>query len=252
MRCRNQGSDYDEENVQWTCTASLPPEFKLGSTDVICEGFASTNDPYVLKGSCGVEYRLILTEAGDDRYGRKADKVWDFESKEGPRWPVLVFWCLFLCVLGWIIYSAWGNARGGINRLGGGNNPWGGWGGGGGGGGNNDPPPPYDYHPPPSYRKPTPDAGQEGWRPGFWTGVLGGTAAGYMAGNRQNQNQTTNAGYFDNQQRNNGGGLFNSNNGEGSSSWGGGERTRSSASSSAPSFSSTRHESSGFGSTNRR
>ena len=249
MRCRNQGSDYEEENVQWTCTASLPPEFKLGSTDVICEGFASTNDPYVLKGSCGVEYRLILTEAGDDRYGRKSDKVWDLENKEGPRWQVLGFWCLFLCVLGWIIYSAWGNVRGGVNRLGGGNNPWGGWGGG--GGGNNDPPPPYDYHAPPSYRKPSLNTDQEGWRPGFWTGVLGGTAAGYMAGNRQNQNQATNAGYFNNQ-RNNRGGLFNSNNGEGSSSWGGGGGTRSSASSSTPSFSSTRHESSGFGSTNRR
>ncbi|KAI4131164.1 MAG: hypothetical protein LQ338_001369 [Usnochroma carphineum] len=55
MRCKNQGSDYDDENIQWTCTASLPPEFKLGSTDVICEGYQSSSDPYVLKGSCGLE-----------------------------------------------------------------------------------------------------------------------------------------------------------------------------------------------------
>ena len=45
MRCMNAGSDYDEENVQWTCTASLPPEFKLGSTDVSCEGYASSERP---------------------------------------------------------------------------------------------------------------------------------------------------------------------------------------------------------------
>ncbi|KAL9061876.1 MAG: hypothetical protein Q9206_000214 [Seirophora lacunosa] len=59
MRCKNQGADYEDENIQWTCTASLPSEFKLGTTDVICEGYESSSDPYVLKGSCGVEYRLL-------------------------------------------------------------------------------------------------------------------------------------------------------------------------------------------------
>ncbi|KAL8997471.1 MAG: hypothetical protein Q9169_003251 [Polycauliona sp. 2 TL-2023] len=72
MRCKNQGADYDREDIQWTCSASLPSEFKLGSTDVICEGYESSNDPYVLKGSCGVEYRLMLTAVGEERYGRKA------------------------------------------------------------------------------------------------------------------------------------------------------------------------------------
>jgi len=72
MRCKNAGSDYDTEDIQWTCSASLPPEFKLGSTDVICEGYDSAEDPYVLKGSCGVEYRLVLTEAGEQKYGRNS------------------------------------------------------------------------------------------------------------------------------------------------------------------------------------
>ena len=57
LRCKNAGSSYGDEDVQWTCTASLPSEFKLGGTDVICEGFSSSEDPYVLKGSCGLEYR---------------------------------------------------------------------------------------------------------------------------------------------------------------------------------------------------
>lgn len=70
MRCTNQGAENDAEDIQWTCQASLPPEFKLGSTDVICEGYDSPEDPYVLKGSCGVEYRLVLTEVGEERYGK--------------------------------------------------------------------------------------------------------------------------------------------------------------------------------------
>lgn len=35
LRCENKGSGYDSEDVQWSCTASLPPELKLGSTDVV-------------------------------------------------------------------------------------------------------------------------------------------------------------------------------------------------------------------------
>ncbi|KXJ94296.1 hypothetical protein Micbo1qcDRAFT_159393, partial [Microdochium bolleyi] len=68
MRCTNQGAGYDSEDIQWSCSASLPAELKLGSTDVICEGYASSEDPYVLKGSCGVEYRLALTKEGEARY----------------------------------------------------------------------------------------------------------------------------------------------------------------------------------------
>ena len=71
MRCTNAGADYAPEDVQWTCQASLPSEFKLGSTEVVCEGYESPEDPYVLKGSCGVEYRLILTEAGERRFGER-------------------------------------------------------------------------------------------------------------------------------------------------------------------------------------
>lgn len=68
MRCTNSGSEYDAEDIQWTCKAELPPEFKLGSTEVICEGYDNADDPYILKGSCGVEYRLVLTELGEQKY----------------------------------------------------------------------------------------------------------------------------------------------------------------------------------------
>lgn len=260
MRCKNQGSDYDDENIQWTCSASLPPEFKLGSTDVICEGFASSSDSYVLKGSCGVEYRLILTTAGEEKYGQGSDSPWDgFNSQGRSTWPAIIFWCLFISAVGLMIYSAFTNRRN-VARDGGGANPWGGWdGGGGGGGGADDPPPPYQYQPSPntkSYpsRTEAAPAAQQGWRPGFWSGVLGGGAAGYMATNRAQNQQNRNAGWFGGgNQQNYGSGWENNwnSNGEGSSGWGGGARTRSSGSSSS-SFSSTRHESSGFGSTSRR
>jgi len=102
MRCTNAGSDYSDEDVQWTCQASLPSEFKLGSTDVVCEGYASAEDPYVLKGSCGVEYRLILTEAGERKYGHRYDygqeEYGGGKGKGGLAEKLFgfVFWAIFL------------------------------------------------------------------------------------------------------------------------------------------------------------
>ncbi|KAL8739308.1 MAG: hypothetical protein Q9181_000039 [Wetmoreana brouardii] len=244
MRCKNQGSDYGDEDIQWTCTASLPSDFKLGTTDVICEGYDSSRDPYVLKGSCGVEYRLLLTDVGEERYGRKGkNKSYydDFGDSGGSTFASVLFGLLFVGVLGWIIYSAlYGNGAGnGANH--GRGFPWGGGGGGGWGGGGDDPPPPYSRHPPPSGRKAYPSGngvGAQGWRPGFWTGAAAGAAGAYLAGNRgQQQRPPSTRGW----------GWVNNDPGEGSSTG----RTRSSGSASS-SFSSARHQSSGFGSTSRR
>jgi len=183
MRCKNSGSDYDEDSIQWTCTASLPEEFKLGSTDVICEGYDYPEDPYILKGSCGVEYRLVLTEKGQEKYGKGRGR-WqgdddDDDRRDGPktmgeRIAGGLFWMLFGGVVLWMIYSALRNrAQGPDGGAAGGNRPgWGGGGGGGWGGGynddNDDPPPPY-YPNNPNNPKSGYGATQpaQGWRPGF-------------------------------------------------------------------------------------
>ncbi|KAI9799687.1 MAG: hypothetical protein M1825_004422 [Sarcosagium campestre] len=241
MRCKNQGADYDDQNIQWTCTASLPSEFKLGATDVICEGYSHPDDPYILKGSCGVEYKLMLTDAGEEKYRSEYRDFWRQHKPRGQiDWSVLLFWAVFVAVVVWIIYSAYIRSTGqarvprGANPLG-----WGGWGGGGGGGGADDPPPPYDYQPPrkqytSNRRTPSAAAAQQGWRPGFLTGALGGAAAGYYAGNRgQTRNQDI-------------GTQWGFNGGEGSS------RSGSGRSGSSGSSSSSRYEGTGFGSTSRR
>lgn len=99
MRCENSGAEYDSEDIQWTCKASLPPEFKLGSTEVVCEGYDSPDDPFILKGSCGVEYRLILTEAGEQRYGKKTWIRSDHGTTsidDGGTLAAIAFWIVFL------------------------------------------------------------------------------------------------------------------------------------------------------------
>ncbi|KAL1964220.1 hypothetical protein VTN77DRAFT_7178 [Rasamsonia byssochlamydoides] len=199
MRCTNQGYDYDEEDIQWTCTASLPPEFKLGATDVVCEGYRSPDDKWVLKGSCGVEYRLLLTEEGERRFGhlRDADR-WRISIPDTGLWETLaslLFFALFFGCLAFILYRLYVEWFGsGRNRRRGDNGQgWGwGWGGGGGGGGGGDdprgPPPPYDYNPGNRFFK-SPTSGSS-WTPGFWTGALTGAMAGYQMGRRGQERNT--------------------------------------------------------------
>jgi len=54
--CKNIG--FDGIDVNWQCEAELPKGVKLTSATVSCEGFAHSDDPYVLAGSCGLEYSL--------------------------------------------------------------------------------------------------------------------------------------------------------------------------------------------------
>ncbi|KAI2612607.1 uncharacterized protein GGS25DRAFT_476127 [Hypoxylon fragiforme] len=256
MRCTNQGSAYDAEDVQWSCAASLPPELKLGSTDVACEGYSRPDDAYVLKGSCGVEYRLVLTEHGEQKFPELANggggggggwwgsgssssgDAGKDEEKSGP--AAILFGIIFALVCCWIVYSACiaanDNRRPGAARRPGNNNWFGGGGGGGGGGFNpgfgpggggggwDDPPPPYSK---------STTAQSQGWRPGFWSGMAGGAAAGYAAAaSRGNNRQETHSS---------------------GSGWGAGPSSSPSFSrSNSQSTSSARYESTGFGSTSRR
>jgi len=65
IQCYNRGSDGFE--TQWECKADLDNAYRFGHTTVVCEGFDHPNDPYVLAGSCGVEYTLEFTKEGQQQ-----------------------------------------------------------------------------------------------------------------------------------------------------------------------------------------
>ena len=55
-QCKNVG--WDGRDVQWECTAELPSDTTFDRVEVSCEGYDHPDDPYVLVGSCGLEYSL--------------------------------------------------------------------------------------------------------------------------------------------------------------------------------------------------
>ncbi|GBG26182.1 Store-operated calcium entry-associated regulatory factor [Hondaea fermentalgiana] len=231
VQCRNVGTDSYGE-VQWACTAQLPNEFDLGTTDVVCEGFNSRDDPFILAGSCGLEYTMHRRGATFSSYGahpyRSARDSDSFLSK-------IVRFVMMgsVAMLMYYIFMAptqpsshdrrRGNGGGGYDGWGGGGGGggWGGWGSGFGG---------YD-----NSCEPRGSRGTSG--PGFWSGLgLGALGASMARGFGSNRRGYGTHSY----NRYGGGGGY----GGGSSSWGGGP--------SSGSGSGGGHSSSGFGGTRRR
>ena len=62
--CKNVGTD--DRDVVWKCQGELNEGTKFVSLNVICEGYDHKYDPYILSGSCGLEYSLSSSPKDDD------------------------------------------------------------------------------------------------------------------------------------------------------------------------------------------
>jgi len=62
VQCYNRG--WDGKDVQWECKTDMDNAYRFGRVEVTCEGYDNTDDPYVLQGSCGLEYTLDYTMEG--------------------------------------------------------------------------------------------------------------------------------------------------------------------------------------------
>ncbi|KAJ3452505.1 hypothetical protein M0813_17361 [Anaeramoeba flamelloides] len=64
VTCNNRGSNFDNENVIWECNSNIDHNLQLSDTKVLCEGYRSPNDQYILDGSCVLEYKLHYKNNG--------------------------------------------------------------------------------------------------------------------------------------------------------------------------------------------
>jgi len=71
VQCYNRG--WDGQDVQWECKSDMDNLYRFGSVEVVCEGYDYPDDPYILKGSCGLEYTLELTKEGHNRQSNSHD-----------------------------------------------------------------------------------------------------------------------------------------------------------------------------------
>jgi hypothetical protein len=195
-------------NVQWKCEADLDSSVRFGNNVVSCEGYSHPDDPYVLKGSCGLEYTLEYTEQGRasqgyNSYNSYGSQYYSHQSS-GFSWGNV----FMLVIIGFIVFGllrqCTQNAAngGGYTRT-----------------------DTYTGYPPaypgcdPSTAYAT-GAGT-GFRPGFWSGVGTGGLLGYLFRPRTYYGNGYGGGYYG------GANAYNRGYG-GGSSWGGGASTSSS------------------------
>ncbi|KAJ8373338.1 hypothetical protein AAFF_G00265820, partial [Aldrovandia affinis] len=62
VQCLNKG--WNGVDVQWECKTDMDQKYRFGRIEVSCEGYDYPNNPYILKGSCGLEYTLELAATG--------------------------------------------------------------------------------------------------------------------------------------------------------------------------------------------
>ncbi|RUS89265.1 hypothetical protein EGW08_003008 [Elysia chlorotica] len=196
VQCINMGSDGHD--IQWECKTDMDNAYRFGNVEVTCEGYDYPNDPYVLKGSCGLEYTLEFTEEGVQRERQKGGSGYQYSynskhSSEGGMSGLFVFAAVLLAI--YVIYktciapTAQGAYQTGADQQ----------------------PPPYGFRPeftqpqgpPPPYDgwgTPDPSCGQShysagygrqhhsagGTGGGFWSGAATGGLLGYMFGSRNN------------------------------------------------------------------
>ena len=56
VQCYNRGSDGLD--VQWECKTDMDNKYRFGKISVSCEGYDYPDDPYILAGSCGLDYTI--------------------------------------------------------------------------------------------------------------------------------------------------------------------------------------------------
>lgn len=202
VQCRNVG--FDGRDAQWKCESDLDSGIRFGKVEVICEGFDYPDDPYILRGSCGLEYTLEYTNQGRQKqqqqqqhhqYNSHHNYNYDSTSHKSSGGFGLKT-ILMLGIVGFIFYNVYKQCiqMGSNNANNAGGYPGGGAGAGGYPGGGYGPggfPPGPGGYPggSPYYGSGCnvpPPAPAQSWRPGFWTGLATGGFMGNFFRPRNN------------------------------------------------------------------
>ncbi|XP_020911780.1 store-operated calcium entry-associated regulatory factor [Exaiptasia diaphana] len=184
IQCYNRGSDGFD--VQWECKADMDNKYRFGEVAVNCEGFDYPDDPYILKGSCGVEYTIDYVgdsnHHSDSRYDANHHESYqgNYGHKKHRRssgWmSTFIMWGVIACI-GYYIYSAFSSNETTPNNQPGYQEA------------SSAPPPPgfrpeYTTQDQSQFQGSSAPGDSSSNYGGFWTGMGLGSIAGYLFGNR--------------------------------------------------------------------
>ncbi|NXL90054.1 SARAF factor, partial [Alectura lathami] len=186
VQCYNKG--WDGYDVQWQCKADLENTLRFGQLEVSCEGYDYPEDPYILRGSCSLLFRLELTEEG----GRRVKDSGSFGSgyyqsmKDSSDSGAGTIFVIVLLILAFGVYKLFlGNQQpqqSSGDSDGFAHSSW----------QSRQAPPPPGFKP--SFTEDNGFGARSGCEtnsgPGFWTGLGAGGLLGYLAGSHRAQSRS--------------------------------------------------------------
>lgn len=170
VQCYNRGSDGLD--IQWECKTDMDNEYRFGKISVSCEGYDYPDDPYILAGSCGLEYTIDRTNAGKQQGGNSySENSYSYSNeKSDTDWMSVIVVCIVIFILVKIVTR--NNDENDIPPAGTAPPPY-----------NPEFIPPAGTAPPPAYGAHRQHASQGTWRPGFFSGF----GAGWFGNNWWNR-----------------------------------------------------------------
>ncbi|KAG1839562.1 DUF1183-domain-containing protein [Suillus subalutaceus] len=176
VRCTNIGGSGTD--VDWKCEADLPSSLRFGRVEVSCEGWNGPGDPYVMKGSCSLEYNLVqLPDALHTDSGSSWSHFYTQSWFSNLDYSGIFFMFVWIVVLGIIIYSfiqpCLRRNTSDANNTSPPSYP-------GGRQGPGEFPGSYYTSPPPPYTKDAGSGNSSQWQPGFWTGAALGALGNHF------------------------------------------------------------------------
>jgi len=109
VQCYNRGSDGLD--TQWECKTEMDNAYKFGKIQVSCEGYDYADDPYILAGSCGLEYTIERTNAGvggggsDGWSGGYSSNGWNGGKSYTDSGSDSLGVIVFICIVGFILFK---------------------------------------------------------------------------------------------------------------------------------------------------
>lgn len=100
--CKNIG--FDGIDVTWECNSVLDNDIKLGTVDVFCEGYDYPDDPFILKGSCAVEYTLKYSNIYTNTIIKETTETKHYDTTKNTKDDtIFLFFLLILIILVFIV-----------------------------------------------------------------------------------------------------------------------------------------------------
>jgi len=100
IQCYNRGSDGVD--VQWECKAEMDNNYRFGKVEVTCEGYDYPDDPYILAGSCGLEYTIERMDGSGGKSWGREEKTSKYNTKQSSNG--FGTW-MFIGVVGVVLYA---------------------------------------------------------------------------------------------------------------------------------------------------